>query len=363
MMQPFMWVQPSEAMVSILCMCYRVDGSGSENSNCEMERYCFFILYCFNVCREIIVVYNYIWIKLPPMDYCNGGNNTACDSHAITYVPLYDTLVASANAVEFIINRAEVSIAFVQENKIPAIISILPNCSMHLKIIVSFTNVSATQKKEAEELGESCFLWEEFLQLGNSDSELRPKQRTAVCTIMYTSGTTGEPKGVIVTNAALMSEELSIDDVRFSLDNLQELKPTMFCGQVGKSGEGFATRKSGTSLGQACLTESCGGCFTSIGNVYPMIGIVFVFVPHLNFVLIWVYENSFKSFLVAVVVPDRKALEDWAAKHHLTDDYKSLCQNMKARKYILDELNSMGQKQHLRGFEWLKAVHLEPKPL
>ncbi|PRQ23569.1 putative long-chain-fatty-acid--CoA ligase [Rosa chinensis] len=88
--------------------------------------------------------------------------NPACDSHAITYVPLYDTL--GANAVEFIINRAEVSIAFVQENKIPAIISILPNCSMHLKTIVSFTNVSSTQKKEAEELGVSCFSWEEFFQ-------------------------------------------------------------------------------------------------------------------------------------------------------------------------------------------------------
>ncbi|PRQ23422.1 putative long-chain-fatty-acid--CoA ligase [Rosa chinensis] len=46
---------------------------------------------------------------------------------------------------------------------------------------------------------------------------------------------------------------------------------------------------------------------------------------------IWVYGNGFESFLVAVVVPGRKALEDWAAEHHLTDDYKSLCQNLKAR--------------------------------
>lgn len=48
-----------------------------------------------------------------------------------------------------------------------------------------------------------------------------------------------------------------------------------------------------------------------------------------------------------MVVPDRKALEDWAAEHNLTDDYKSLCQNLKARKYILDELNNTGQKQQV----------------
>ncbi|ONH91354.1 hypothetical protein PRUPE_8G108900 [Prunus persica] len=62
---------------------------------------------------------------------------------------------------------------------------------------------------------------------------------------------------------------------------------------------------------------------------------------------IWVYGNSFESFLIAVVVPDRKALEDWAAEHNLTDDFKSLCQNLKARKYILDELNGVGQKQQV----------------
>ncbi|KAM5546392.1 hypothetical protein ABKV19_002506 [Rosa sericea] len=331
---------------------------------------------------------------------------------------------------------------------------------------------------------------------------------------MY-SGMTGEPKGVFVTNAALMAEVLSTDhilfltdrgcteedsyffvssmahtydqiiesyciytgssmgfwrgDVRFLLDDLQELKPTMFCGvprvydrMVSKvsSGEGSTARKmrhlswtsfcftrhveeffrvtSCSTLSQGYgLTESCGGCFTSIGSVYPMIGTVDVplttiearlqSVPELGYdalssvplgeiclrgktlfsgdigdrqpngamkvidrkknifklsqgeyvavesierkylqcpliTSIWVYGNSFESFLVAVVVPDRRALEDWAAEHHLTDDYKSLCQNLKARKYILDELNSTGQKQQLRGFELLKAVHLELNP-
>ncbi|CAB4290305.1 unnamed protein product [Prunus armeniaca] len=472
----------------------------------------------------------------------------ACNSHAITYVPLYDTL--GANAVEFIINHAEVSIAFVQENKIPAILSCLPNCSTHLKTIVSFANISSTQKEEAEGLGVSCFSWEEFSQLGNLDCELPPKQRTDICTIMYTSGTTGEPKGVIITNGAIMAEVLSVEqilfltdkvDIRFLLEDLQELRPTMFCGVprvydriytgvVNKVSSGGALRKtlfqyaynyklanlekglpqekaaplldklvfdkikqalggrvrillSGAAplprhveefLGSPpavlyhkdmvwldeyllSLTESCGGCLTSIGNVFPMMGTVGVpmttietrleSVPEMGYdalssvprgeiclrgkslfsgyhkqqdlteevlvdgwfhtgdigefqpngamkiidrkknifklsqgeyvavenieskylqcpliTSIWVYGNSFESFLVAVVVPDRKALEDWAAEYNLTDDFKSLCQNLKARKYILDELNSVGQKQQLRGFELLKAVHLEPNP-
>lgn len=47
---------------------------------------------------------------------------------------------------------------------------------------------------------------------------------------------------------------------------------------------------------------------------------------------------------MGVAVPDQKALEDWAQNHNVTGDFKSLCENLKARKYILDELNSNGQK-------------------
>ncbi|KAG4906218.1 hypothetical protein JHK82_054852 [Glycine max] len=492
------------------------------------------------------------------------GVNPACNSCAVSYVPLYDTLesvdtnwsiyhqlgndfdlglyLPGPNAVEFIINHAEVSIAFVQEKKIPSVLSCLAQCSSNLKTIVSFGSVSTTQKKEAEGHGASCFSWGEFLQLGCLDWDLPSKKKTDICTIMYTSGTTGDPKGVVIKNEAFMAEVLSVDhiimltdrvDVRFLLEDIQELKPTIFCGvprvfdriyagiksKVSSAGplqstlfqcaynyklkylekglpqhkaaplfdrlvfdktklalggrvrillsgaaplprhvEEFMRVTSGSTLSQGYgLTESCAGCFTAIGDVYSMTGTVGVpmttiearleSVPEMGYdalsnvprgeiclrgntlfsgyhkredltkevmvdgwfhtgdigewqsngamkiidrkknifklsqgeyiavenienkylqcpliASIWVYGNSFESFLVAVVVPERKAIEDWAKEHNLTDDFKSLCDNLKARKHILDELNSTGQKHQLRGFELLKAIHLEPNP-
>ncbi|KAI9127877.1 hypothetical protein K1719_000870 [Acacia pycnantha] len=501
----------------------------------------------------------------------------ACNSCAITYVPLYDTL--GPNAVEYIINHAEVPIVFVQENKIPSILSCLEQCSSNLKSIVSFGNVSTEQKKEAEKHGAACFSWKEFLQLGSVEGDLPSKKKTDICTIMYTSGTTGEPKGVIIKNEAFMAEVLSIDqillltdkvatvddvyfsflplahvydqimesyciykgssigfwqgDVRFLMEDIQTLKPTIFCGvprvydriyagiisQISSGGalknmlfqhaynyklnylekglpqdkasplldklvfdkikqalggrvrillsgaaplpkhvEEFLRVTIGSTLSQGYgLTESCGGCFTAIGDVFSMMGTVGVpmttiearleSIPEMEYdalssqprgeiclrgstlfsgyhkredltkeviidgwfhtgdigewqadgalkiidrkknifklsqgeyiavesienkysqcpliTSIWVYGNSFESFLVAVVVPEKKALEDWAEKQNETGDFKSLFENPKARKFILDELNKTGQKHQLRGFEMLKAVHLEPIP-
>ena len=59
---------------------------------------------------------------------------------------------------------------------------------------------------------------------------------------------------------------------------------------------------------------------------------------------IWVYGNSFESFLVAVVVPDKIAIEEWAEKNNESGDFVSLCKNSNVRKFVLDELNSEAQK-------------------
>lgn len=60
------------------------------------------------------------------------------------------------------------------------------------------------------------------------------------------------------------------------------------------------------------------------------------------------YGNSFESFLVAVVVPDQRSLEDWAVDNKQVVDFKVLCENLKARKHILDELNNTGREQNVR---------------
>lgn len=77
---------------------------------------------------------------------------------------------------------------------------------------------------------------------------------------------------------------------------------------------------------------------------------------------VWVYGNSFESFLVAVVVPERQALKEWAAANNKAGDFAELCIDPKARSYIQDQLNQTGKKLGLRGFEMLKAVYLEPVP-
>lgn len=69
-----------------------------------------------------------------------------------------------------------------------------------------------------------------------------------------------------------------------------------------------------------------------------------LFLWNLECMQIWVYGNSFESFLVGVAIPDQKALEDWAAADQETGDFASLCKNTKARNYILDELNKTGRR-------------------
>ncbi|GER49858.1 long-chain-fatty-acid CoA ligase [Striga asiatica] len=488
----------------------------------------------------------------------------ACNSHAITYVPLYDTL--GPNAVEFIINHAEVSLAFVQECKLPSILTCLPKCTSFLKTIVSFGKISDQQKTAANEVGVDCFSWEEFSLLGNMDCNLPPKNKTMTCTIMYTSGTTGEPKGVVLTNGAFMAQVLSIDlllresndeakeddvyfsflplahifdqvietymiyrgssigywqgDVKFLMEDLLVLRPTVFCGvprvferiyagimdkisaggllkkslfqlayyyklrnlQKGvkqdeasplfdklvfdKIKQGFGGRVRLIFSGAAPLPKhieeflrvACCCMFSQgYGNVHSMVGAVGIPMPTVEARLesipemgydalssvprgeicirgnilfsgyykrldltqqqvvdgwfhtgdvgewqpdgvmkiidrkknifklsqgeyvavesiesvysqcplvtsVWVYGDSFESFLVAVVVPEIKALEDWAANNQEKGDFQSLCGNSKAKKYILDELNNTAKKHGLRGFEMLRGVHLEPLP-
>ncbi|KAG8661910.1 long chain acyl-CoA synthetase 4 isoform X1 [Manihot esculenta] len=502
----------------------------------------------------------------------------ACNAHGLFCVPLYDTL--GVGAVEYIICHAEVSIAFVEEKKIPELLKTFPNSTKYMKTIVSFGKVAPEQREQIENFGLTVYSWEEFLKLGEDKQyDLPVKKKSDICTIMYTSGTTGDPKGVMISNDSIVTiiagvnkilecvneqlitkdvylsylplahifdrviEELFIShgasigfwrgDIKLLLEDIGELKPTIFCavprvldrirsGLMQKIASGsflkqklfnvaysykLKSMKKGHSHDEASplcdkiifdkvkqglggnvrlilsgaaplaihveaflrvvscahvlqgygLTETCAGTFVSLPNEMTMLGTVgppapnvdvcLESVPEMNYdalsstprgeicirgktlfsgyykqedltkeVLIdgwfhtgdigewqhdgslkiidrkknifklsqgeyvavenleniyvlasavdsiWVYGNSFESFLVAVINPNNNALENWAKEHGVGGDFNSLCENPKAKEYILGELSKTGKEKKLKGFEFVKSVHLDPEP-
>lgn len=60
---------------------------------------------------------------------------------------------------------------------------------------------------------------------------------------------------------------------------------------------------------------------------------------------IWVYGNSFESFLVSVVNPNKQALERWAVENSVTGDFNSICENPRAKEYILVELTKVAKEK------------------
>ncbi|RXH95733.1 hypothetical protein DVH24_008233 [Malus domestica] len=161
----------------------------------------------------------------------------ACNAHGLYCVPLYDTL--GAGAVEFIICHAEVSIAFAEEKKIPELLKTFPGAAKYLKTLVSFGNVTPEQKETLGQYEVTLYSWSEFLQLGeNKEYDLPVKKKSDICTIMYTSGTTGDPKGVLISNESIITllagvkrllESVNEQDVKLLTEDIGELKPTIFC--------------------------------------------------------------------------------------------------------------------------------------
>lgn len=134
----------------------------------------------------------------------------ACNAQSYISVPLYDTL--GPGAVNFILDHAEVDVVFVQDKKVKELLN--PECThtQRLKLIVCFSSMKEEEKDKAGSMGIKSYSWSEFLHMGSKNpSDLHTPKASDICTIMYTSGTSGDPKGVILTHDNTVTNIRGVD--------------------------------------------------------------------------------------------------------------------------------------------------------
>ncbi|CAI9724293.1 long-chain-fatty-acid--CoA ligase 5-like isoform X2 [Octopus vulgaris] len=128
----------------------------------------------------------------------------ACYMYSMVLIPLYDTL--GPDAATYIVNQAEISLVVCDKN------SKLKNLLKQKSKMVSLKTVVLMEAPDSESLslakstGVKVVLFEELEKLGEENPhKLVPCKSTDVCIICYTSGTTGIPKGAILTHKGMLA--------------------------------------------------------------------------------------------------------------------------------------------------------------
>jgi long-chain acyl-CoA synthetase len=126
----------------------------------------------------------------------------ACGSYSYISVPLYDTL--GADAVKYIINHAEVTALFCTPDKLQNLLPQLSELpSVRLIVVVGGTESLPSLPSRS---GIDIVPYSRLKAQGLADTRsFIPPRPHDVATLCYTSGTTGVPKGAMLTHYSLVA--------------------------------------------------------------------------------------------------------------------------------------------------------------
>ncbi|KAD0994762.1 hypothetical protein R6Q59_031986 [Mikania micrantha] len=127
----------------------------------------------------------------------------ACSAYSFVSVPLYDTL--GPDAVKYIINHADLQAVFCVPNTLNVLLSFLSEINS-VRIIVVVGGTDEHLPSLPVKSGVQLISYSKLISQGYSNLKpFCPPKANDIATICYTSGTTGTPKGVVLTHENLIA--------------------------------------------------------------------------------------------------------------------------------------------------------------
>ncbi|KAG6726716.1 hypothetical protein I3842_02G094400 [Carya illinoinensis] len=127
----------------------------------------------------------------------------ACSAYSYVSIPLYDTL--GPDAVKYIVNHAAVQVIFCVPQTLNSLLSFLFDIPT-IRLIVVIGGIDDQIPKLPSSTGVEVVTYSKLLSQGHSNLQpFCPPKTDDIATICYTSGTTGTPKGAVLTHGNLIA--------------------------------------------------------------------------------------------------------------------------------------------------------------